>query len=120
MNPKILEWLKGRDTGLSSRAIVAKMENIDIRIFGERGYDHPQDPADLGRCIRLLLIAREYRQRLHEMADCSPQWKALVEHWDELEKLYYLGLSRANRRAPECYKRMRELISQSTVDALDL
>lgn len=103
MNPKVAEWLFGDDTGLSSRTMVAVMENIK-----STRYDYPLDPADLGRYIRLLLIAPEYRVRLGEMKRCGPKWSALVDHWDELERLYYSEY--LTGRAPKCFDRMQELL----------
>ena len=50
----------------------------------------------------------DYRARLHEMAAVSPQWTALVDHWDELAALYDNEVR--SGRAPRCYARMRELL----------
>lgn len=102
MNTTIASWLNGRDTGASSIAIVAFME-------GASGpFRYPLDPDDLGRCIRLLAIAPEYRERWSEMAQASEEWAALVGAWDELVTLY--AIEAPNRRAPKCYERMRELL----------
>lgn len=107
MNTAVADWLLGDDTGISSEAIVAYMEGATtIRRFG----NHPHDPADLGRCIRLLAIAPDYRLRLPEMARVSPVWAALVAHWDELEALYNLPEVQRTGKAHRCYERMREII----------
>lgn len=112
MNEKLKDWFRSDDTGLSSQAIVAKLEGMTLPDVLRWGYCHPLDPADLGRCLRLLNKFPEYRERLHEMAECSPQWENLVEHWRELERLYYLGLSRDDNRAPECYELMKKLVDK--------
>lgn len=104
MNPRAARWLLSRDTGLSSIAIVAFMEGAGE----EAKYQHPQDPDDLGRCIRLLSFVPEYRARLQEMKAASPQWAVLIEHWDAIEKLYFLEFPTGS--APACYARMRDLL----------
>jgi hypothetical protein len=38
------------------------------------------------------------------MADCGPQWAAIVERWDELERLYREG------KRGEVSKRLREIV----------
>lgn len=111
LKESLYEWLAGRDTGLSSRAILAWMER-DLTVASMNGnrFPYPEDPDDLGRCIRLLNIEPAYRERIAEMAAISPQWARLVDHWDELEKLYYDEVPNHRGLAPRCYARMRELI----------
>jgi len=99
---KLIRWFLSDEPGLSSRAIVAKMEGIELSY-----YHHPLDPADLGRCIRLLEWIPEYRTRLNEMREVSQVWANFVDHWDELEALYYEELP--SGKAPKCYQRMQEL-----------
>jgi hypothetical protein len=48
----------------------------------------PSDPDDFSRCYRLLLKFPEWRERLQEVADRFPEWKGMVDNWDELERLY--------------------------------
>lgn len=109
LSAKILNWLASYDTGMSSLSIVAWMEcDLTVAAMNHNEMRHPLDPADLGRCIRLLDIEPSYRQRIGEMAGVSPQWCALVAHWDELEILY--REEEPSGRAPKCYARMRELL----------
>jgi hypothetical protein len=63
--------------------------------------DHPLDPSDLCRCLHVSPSAP-----LH-MRNRSPQWAALVEHWDELAAL--LREEHPNGTAPKTYARMKEL-----------
>lgn len=51
MDIRLAQWLVSRDTGLSSEAIVARLNGAAVN---PRNYPH--DPDDLGRCIRLLGI----------------------------------------------------------------
>ncbi len=106
---KILDWLAGADTGKSSRAIVAWLER-DLTVSAMIGniFAYPCDPADLGRCIRLLDIEPAYRSRILEMSAISPQWARLAANWDALEKQYARELPSGHAR--RCYDMMRALI----------
>jgi hypothetical protein len=116
MNEKAKQWLANkRDRGMSSEAILGHMEGLDPAVFG---INHPLDPVDLGRCIRLIDMAG-YRPRLQELKALSPVWSVLIDNWNELEKLYYLGLASESRRAPECYELMKELINQAQTATTD-
>lgn len=113
MNDAVMNWLMSYDTGLSSRTIVAVMEEdraLAAALLGSWGVWYPHDPADLGRCIRLLDIAPEYRERLSEMGHVSQVWAELVNHWEELESLYREEYP--SGRAPKCFARMREIIDK--------
>jgi hypothetical protein len=61
---RALEWLMGDDTGASSTTLCAHM----LGIKGVRN-SVPSDSADRGRCIRLLQLIPEWKDRLDEMAD---------------------------------------------------
>jgi hypothetical protein len=89
--------------GLSARAIAYE---------GHR--DHPYDPSDLLRCINYCaeagITTRALRRR---MAGRSPQWDALLPHWDELVALLEREMQRKDGRAPETYARMKELLGRA-------
>lgn len=78
--------------GLSARAI----------LYG--GNDHPHDPGDFNRCLKVSWDTPEH------MRDRSPHWSALVDHWVELRDLLESERSRDDGRAPATYKRMQELL----------
>lgn len=84
---KALEWLLGSDTGASSKAMLAHFMAIRPN-NGGRLTAAPLDSADFGRCLRLLLRFPQWRGRLHELRNLSPEWAAYVDHWAELEALY--------------------------------
>ena len=65
--------------------------------------EYPSDGDDLGRCLRLLDLIPEWKDRLKLMAGLSEYWHALVEHWDELAALHATG-GRA------VYDRMRKIL----------
>jgi hypothetical protein len=74
-------WLGSQDTGLSSEAIWHHM------VRGECDGSNPWDPADLGRCLRLLDRVPEWKPRIGEMARYSDRWAGLVKEWDRLREL---------------------------------
>jgi hypothetical protein len=81
-----IEWLLGNDTGVSSKTILAVMTGTPEPRFGP---DCPHDADDFGRCYRLLQHFPEWRARLAEVSDRYPIWGPLVEHWAELEAIYF-------------------------------
>jgi hypothetical protein len=94
---------------MSSRAILAWMErDLTVAAMNGNRMEYPRDPADLGRCIRLLDIEPSYRTRIGEMAQVSPQWARLVAKWAKLEALY--REEEPTGYAPKCGKLMQELI----------
>ena len=104
-SPGAIEWLRSGRRGISSEAIFEAMTGVPV---GGHRLTHPLDPSDLGRCRELLAAVPEFQRRLDEMREVSPQWRALVGHWDELCALQ--DEERA-RRVPggSTYERMCEL-----------
>ncbi len=98
------QWLAGPDTGISSRAICARLRG-GLPSAAPSG-NTPRDPADFGRCHRLLHAIPGWRARIGEMA-AVPGWEKLAQHWDELEALYVEELPTG--KGPKLYARMREL-----------
>lgn len=101
-------WLRNGDTGVSSETIWSVM-------MGQRppkyGADVPHDPSDFGRCYRLLKVMPSWRQRMIEVAVKYPEWRFLVDAWDELTALYEEELPRGT--APKLYARIRTLIDEA-------
>lgn len=98
------EWFESWDTGVSSLTIFSVFKG-----YGRPEQpDVPHDPADFGRCYRLLKVAPGWRDRLSEVAARYPAWTPLATHWDELTKLYEEELPTG--KAPKLHKRMRELL----------
>ena len=113
-----MDWVSGRDTGLSSTAIWRHMMGLDPRdrTWGNE-VCYPHDPDDFGRCYRLLARIPAWRGRIGEMAQ-YPVWRHLAAAWGELEALWEgeVGPGEAmkrgyfGKRADRLYARMRELI----------
>lgn len=96
---RVMHWLLGDDTGMSSKAIVETM----VRGAPGRNRYHPADGGDLGRCLRLLRVVPEWAPRLGEMKAVSPQWARLIDHWDELARIHAGGDF-------DIHQRMREIL----------
>jgi hypothetical protein len=99
------EWLTCGDTGLSSITIWSVMTGRKPPRFRP---SVPIDPADFGRCHRLLQRFPEWRVRLGEVGAAYPEWAGLVRCWDELTALYEQELPRGT--APKLYARMQGLL----------
>ena len=106
---RVISWLLSDDTGASSLSICAHM-------LGEpcEGYA-PSDCSDLGRCLRLLDLVPEWGPRVLEMATYGPDWKGLVDQWDQIVHLYHneggVPVS-ARHRSPETYRAMKLAIAE--------
>lgn len=101
------EWALGPDSGISSKTIVQAITGAYV--LDPHRASVPRDPADFGRCSRLLAKFPELRTKLSLVSDEHPEWTALVAHWDELEGLFAVAERRGTGMAPELYARMREL-----------
>ena len=109
LNSKIVAWMADGDTGLSSETIALWISQR--KKLSRWGAFTPSDPADLGRCLRLLRAVPELRERLHEMAECSEQWAHMLTYWDEIEQsmIDEVGIDwEKARSAPKTYEIMHE------------
>lgn len=110
LSTKIVAWMAGGDTGLSSETIAFW---ISARKTSDRwGPYTPSDPADLGRCLRLLRAIPELRERFSEMADCSPAWRQMLTYWNEIEQSMVdeVGIDwEKGRSAPKTYDLMHQI-----------
>lgn len=107
----VLRWFANGEIGTSSAcmALVASTGEMPDDLWRR---DHPRDPDDLNRCIRLVACVPEVRQQFSRLAEVSPEWAAVIAHWDELVELFHgeAGPNWSNaRRAPRTYDRMQEL-----------
>jgi len=85
-----LQWLRGADTGSSSKTIFSILCRPDLRhaaVAGNFRPDIPYDPDDFSRCYRLVRDLK-WRDRLPEVAKANPSWAPFVERWDELASLF--------------------------------
>jgi hypothetical protein len=112
-NPETM-WLRGPDTGISSLTIfsVLSKHHKDEAMGRLDGWppQRPLDPADFGRCHRLLNAIPAWRGRLPEVAEAYPKWGPLVRDWDKLEALYLEEFP--SGRAPKCYEAMQACLRE--------
>lgn len=102
------EWAASWDTGISSATIWSVMTGRPSPVGGILAFGSaPSDPADFGRCYRLLKAFPEWRARIHEVGLEYIEWSGLVLAWDELTALYEEELPSGT--APKLYARMKEL-----------
>lgn len=121
LGEKAYEWLKKGSTGLSSESLcyhtVPEMQPVLDKIrqkshFNEFNH-HPSDPSDFNKCYKFLNAVPEAKLLLSTMSNVSPEWKRLVEKWDELTATFEteIGLS----RAPKTYQMMQDIVYQKPV-----
>ncbi len=104
---KIIEWLNTGKTGLSSKT----MAYVALGHVPDYCWE-PADPADLNRCLLLLESAPIVREFFPKIRELSPEWAAIIDHWDELEKLFLDEAGRdwsKSKRAPKTFERMLQL-----------
>lgn len=106
---KVLHWLANGRVGVSSKAMA-------MAIVGIKQEPHkistPSDPDDLNRCLLFLEVVPEARSHFNKIAELSPQWKKLIEHWQEVEQCFLeeAGLDWiTSHSAPKTYKLMKAL-----------
>lgn len=102
-------WRIGRDTGVSSETIWHTMTGAPAAGF--HSSSPPLDPADFGRCHRLLALFPEWRSRLAEVAEAHCGWGPMVREWSEMERLYVRDLP--TDRCDELYALMRKLLGEA-------
>lgn len=115
LQAQIAEWLANGETGISSESIALWL-GFGVKQTRWGNFNHPHDPDDLNRCLKLLRDVPALRPMLPRMAEVGPVWAALVERWDELEQcqLDEIGIDWCKARsAPRTYALMRSIIDEA-------
>ena len=86
MDPRLANWIASGDTGTSSKAIMLWFSAGVVD--GTWGASTPSDPADLGRCLRLLERFPEWKPRMAEMAGAGGLWPTFSKRWSEIEACF--------------------------------
>ena len=108
MKPYV-DWVNGGDSGISSKTLLSAITGVN---FMDRfGPGVPRDPADFGRCYRLLERFPELRPQLSKVAEKHPVWTRLVERWSDLEVMYRAAIDSGAETAPELYRAIQDAIS---------
>jgi hypothetical protein len=103
------DWLIRGEVGTSSQTILYAITGVHGRY---EDFNVPYDPDDFRRCHLLLKAFPELRPKLGKVAERFPEWKALVERWDEVEALLTseIGdIATGKGDAPKTYALMKEL-----------
>ncbi|QDP43688.1 hypothetical protein SEA_PHORBESPHLOWER_60 [Gordonia phage PhorbesPhlower] len=103
------EWLANGERGMSSETIVAAVTGRPVGRY--RNTNHPYDPADLRRCMKLLDAYPRTRLMFKDaVRGISDTWSRMADRWDEMESLLREEMaSRTDNTAPKTYELMREL-----------
>lgn len=70
----------------------------------------PWDPADFGRCHRLLQAIPEWEGRIEEVAVQYPEWRPFVDNWPKMKEIY--ECDEPTERSPDLYNMMLALQRQ--------
>jgi hypothetical protein len=103
-----MAWMAGDDCGASS-------ESILMTALGQvprHGVSRPYDPADLGRCIRMMKLLPWVREIAFPKLSAYRQWKPFIEHWDEIAAMMKneVGINwEKGKMANKTYERMKEI-----------
>lgn len=103
----VLGWYASDDVGSSSKWLASMLFCVKTEAV-----EYPYDPADFGRCIRMLRNVRDAEDIFKELsgkikADGGAVWSAYIDNWNELCALW--DEESPNKKCPKLYKRMLEL-----------
>lgn len=101
------QWFIGDDTGMSSKTMAAIYLGATAGDGGR--FRYPLDPADFGRCWRLVDGIPAIRDAFPRMRQIYPPLTPFIEHWDELSALYVAAVENGTGKAPALYQLMKEL-----------
>jgi len=104
---KVLTWLGSRDTGRSSKALAFELLGV---AYDDASFA-PVDPADLGRCLRLIRLAPAVRACVDRLARKYKGWAKAAAVWDEIADSMEdeVGIDWENgQSAPRTYRLMKE------------
>lgn len=103
----VIEWLGSGDTGMSSKALA-------FEFLGNRNYPDmastPLDPADLGRCLRLIDKVPAVRGSVDTLAARYESWGKMAPVWDVLAESMAVEVGidwSKGKKAPVTYKNMQ-------------
>jgi hypothetical protein len=108
-------WLENGELGLSSKVLGSLLTGNTGPAINQPE-SHPKDPFSFRRCMLLFEWVPDLRYELHQMRFVSPEWEAIVDHWDELEALLneempFWREAKGAGRAPKCQQRLNEILS---------
>ena len=111
----LVRWLAGGELGVSSNTIVQYLTCLPA--LGGFNSNHPNDPADLAGCRKLLEAVPWLQTEFPRMASRSDVWARLVDNWDDLCRMMDNEAPEWRKPtgcAPVTYARMREIIERES------
>ncbi|RQS39746.1 hypothetical protein [Burkholderia sp. Bp8990] len=99
-------WFVGDDTGISSTTMAAIALGA-TNSSGLSSFDAPYDPADFGRCYRLVTAVPEIREFFPRIGKKVPAFRGILREWDDLVKLF--KRDQKSGRSDELYQRIKQL-----------
>lgn len=78
-----IEWLACGHRGLSSNTLFTFLTGVSAEKEND-GHNYPHDPDDLSRCRRLLETCPDLVSCLPRVAAAGPEWRVLIQRWDEV------------------------------------
>lgn len=106
-------WLNSDDTGSSSLYMAWCLSGGQFGYWHGRrqpGAAYPLDPADLGRCIRLIEAVPDFGGKIPEMAHRGYEWLAVTTNWVQWVDLHKRG------KGLELYNEMKAAYARSCSD----
>ncbi|EHQ8956977.1 hypothetical protein KI090_003791 [Escherichia coli] len=101
---KVLKWQSTGDVGISSATLASIACGLKKNIYGA-----PHDAADFRRCVALVEQIPEIRDSFDKVAKRVPAFKGILNEWDSLVALLKSEMKTYGNKAPETYRRIREL-----------
>lgn len=99
------QWFADQDTGISSEAMATIAMGAKKSKLAR--FDAPHDPADFGRCYRLVQAVPELREHFPRIGRMVPAFAEILKEWDSLCALYLQDLP--SGRSDALYRRIKEL-----------
>lgn len=110
---KVIQWQANGRVGVSSATMASIALGLKRNIYGS-GFDAPSDPSDLKRCMLLVEEIPEIKDFFPVIADKCKQFAPIINEWDSLISLLKKEMNSGTGKAPETYKRMKELLGHSS------
>lgn len=79
----ILNWMRSGDTGVSSETMALIATGAT-----EGDFDAPYDPADFGRCYRLVKANPVIKESFLNISALVPQFTPILLNWDKCCKIF--------------------------------
>ena len=108
---KVLQWLAKGNVGVSSATMASIALGMKKNFYGSY-FSPPSDLSDLNRCMKLVQCIPEIKDSFSLIASECPRFAPVIHNWDELTRLLRKELKRPDKRAPETYARMKELLHE--------